>query len=142
MLVCHILSPTLNHGAIQLPSSSKKWEGFKKDVGSTKFKKWKGGGYFSLREVHIKEDAAGAFHLYILPPTNATETTINTTRDNQHHRNQFLTFAKHKQPHMWLFFNHCNTVSNWQYILTKIGGIIVSYGINFPYFSCFSELLL
>lgn len=96
----------------------------------------------SLSAVHIKEDAAGAFLLYILPPTNATETTINTTRDNQHHKNQFLTFAKHKQLHMWLFFNHCKAVSHWQHILTKIGGIIVSYSINFPYFSSFSDLLL
>ena len=35
-----------------------------------------------LREVHIEEDSTGVFHLYILPPKNAAETTINAATDN------------------------------------------------------------
>ena len=35
-----------------------------------------------LRAVHIEQDITSVFHLYILPPKNAAETTINTARDN------------------------------------------------------------
>ena len=78
------------------------------------------------------------FHLYILPPKNEAQTTINTARDittrfsfskiSQYTYNSFVTFAKTPQR-----------------VLDNKPSAHVdknSWGYHYPYFVCFSEFSL